>query len=259
MTSEMKNETSKIKIVLVEDEAILAQDITLKLNKFNYQVTNTVQSADEAINVLTQNSDIQLIIIDIKIKGDKDGIELAQFINANYDIPFIFLTSHADEESVQRAKLTNPSAYLLKPFNERQIGIAIELALTNFSLKFKSTDNSAKKQNEDVNEILKIKDSLFLKKNNHFERVLIDEIQYIEAESNYTTIYTKSDKYLYSMVLKKLEKELPTTKFLRVHRSYIVNISSVLGFQGNMLFLKDKKIPVSKSNHDIVFKLFKTI
>lgn len=259
MNDEIKNETSKIKILLVEDETILAQDITIKLNKFNYEVIDTVQSADEAMKVLSQNSDIQIILIDIKIKGNKDGIELAQYINTNYDIPFIFLTSHADEDSVQRAKLTNPSAYLLKPFNERQIGIAIELALVNFSLKNSSSENITSKRNSTDNEILKIKDSLFLKKNNHFERVLIDKIQYIEAESNYTTIHTSTDKYLYSMVLKKLEKELPSTKFLRVHRSYIVNISSVLGFQGNMLFLKDKKIPVSKSNHDIVFNLFKTI
>lgn len=256
----MKQLDFKIKILVVEDEVLLAQDIALRLNKANYEVIGIAESANQAIALLIKTADVHIILIDIMIKGDKDGIELAQLINESFSIPFIFLTSHADLKVVERAKRVNPSAYLLKPFNDRQISIAIELALTNFSKQSRGHEELKEIQfTEKDNAVLKIKDSLFLKKNHHFERVPIDEILFLEADNNYSTIYTNNDKFLYALPLKKLEQQLPSDKFLRVHRSYIVNISAVQGFEGNILFLKTKKIPVSKSNHDSVFKLFKTI
>ncbi|WP_299223916.1 LytTR family transcriptional regulator DNA-binding domain-containing protein [uncultured Psychroserpens sp.] len=256
----MSSTSSKIKVLIVEDEIILSQDISLRLKNFGYEVVGIADSAFQAINILRAVRDVDIILMDIMIRGEKDGIELAEMINKSYDIPLIFLTSHADVKLVKRAKEVNPCAYLLKPFNDRQMAIAIELALVNFSQKAPEKDLLKEyKFSKNENEVLKIKDSLFLKKNHRFERVLLNEIQFLQAENNYTTIHTKLDDFLYSMVLKKLEIKLPVDRFLRVHRSYIVNIQAVQGFEGNMLFIKDHKIPVSKSHQQKVFKLFRTI
>lgn len=257
----MEDKKTKIGILIVEDEMLLAKDIALRLTSNNYRVLGIVDSAEKALKFIEKTPEIDLILLDIMIKGDIDGIELAARINAlSYNIPFIFLTSHADSNLVERAKKQKPYAYLLKPFNDRQLTIAIELALVNYSKQ--NENNQLLKETQfsvEDNSVLKIKDSLFLKKNNRYEKVLLNEIQFLEADNNYTTIYTKDDKFLYSVVLKKLEEQLPSDIFLRVHRSFIVNIQEVQGFQGNILFLNQKKIPVSKSNQNQVFKLFRTI
>ena len=256
----MSHQNSKIKILIVEDEILLARDLELRLVASDYEVVGIAKSAGMALYLLKEISDIDLILMDIIIEGDRDGIELAKEVNKLYNVPFIFLSSHADASIVQRAKEVNPYAYLLKPFNNRQIAIAIELALVNFSKQI--PENELLKTQEfskNDNTVLKIKDSLFLKKNHHFERVLLNEIQFLEADSNYTTIHTKLDKFLYSMVLKKMEMKLPKDRFLRVHRSFIINIQAVQGFEGNTLLIEKHKIPVSKANHSQVFNLFRTI
>ena len=106
---------------------------------------------------------------------------------------------------------------------------------------------------------MQLMDSLFLKKDHHFERVPLDEILFLKADSNYSVIHTKNGKFIYSTVLKNIEPQLPINKFLRIHRSYVVNINKVKGFEGNTLFIGDKRIPVSKSYKNDVFRLFRTI
>lgn len=251
---------AKVKILIVEDEILLAQDIALRLGAMNYEVVGIKKSVTDTLEYMNENTNIDIILIDITLKGQQDGIELARIVNDIYKIPFIFLTAHADENIVQRAKVVNPYAYILKPFNDRQVSIAIELALLNFS---KNTPEKnifeSQKINHSENQVMQIKDSLFLKKDHHFRRVPLSNILFIQADSNYSTIHTTSEKFVYAIVLKKIEKELPVDKFLRVHRSYIINVDNINGFEGNLLFIGTKKIPVSKAHKDRVFKLFRTI
>ena len=256
----MLNKTLKVKVLIVEDEILLAQDIKQILTAMGYEIIGTAPTAIMALQLLEKNHEVDIILIDIILKGDIDGIELANLVNLKYNIPFIFLTSHADNALVERAKSVNPYAYILKPFNGRQICVAIELALVNIANKTPEKELLEEKNfNNTDNQALKINDSLFLKKDHYFERVPLKEIQFLEADSNYCTVHTKTARFMYSMVLKKIEAQLPTNQFLRTHRSYVVNIQSVNGFEGNTLFIGDKKIPVSKTYKDIVFKQFHTI
>ncbi|WP_299769140.1 LytTR family transcriptional regulator DNA-binding domain-containing protein [uncultured Dokdonia sp.] len=256
----MHTNNNKVQVLIVEDEIIVAQDIRDRLTDMNYEVIATAPSVDKAVAVIETHPTIDIIMIDIILKGDRDGIALARIINERFQIPFIFLTSHADSSLVERAKEVNPYAYILKPFNDRQVNIAIELALMNFSNKTPGKDVfTSEKESQKKAEVLQIKDSLFLKKNHHFERVPLKEILFIQADNNYCTIYTKSKKFLYAVVLKKIESQLPPANFIRTHRSYVVNINLVTGFEGNLLFMDEHKIPVSKSQKELVFKLFKTI
>lgn len=251
---------ARVKLLIVEDEILLANDIANKLSDNNYYIIGIADTVKTALEFLKNNQDIDMVLIDIMLKGDFDGIELARFINEKYQIPFLFLTSHADNYIVERAKSVKPHAYLLKPFNDRQVCIAIELALKNFSNKAAENEMHGKKQfTATENQVLNINDSLFLKKNNHFERVPLQEILYLEADNNYCTVYTKANRFIYSVGLNKIEEQLPTSRFMRVHRSYVVNINSVSGFEGNMLYISDNRIPVSRANRDDVFKRFRTI
>lgn len=247
----------KVKILVVEDEIIVAHDIAKRLSLMNYEVVGIASTGESALLLLSKHPDVDLLLIDIVLKGTLDGIELAHIINQKYEIPFVFLTSHDDNQFVERAKSAKPHAYVLKPFNDRQLSVTIALALANFAHN-SFEDNSFSHKNP-LNPVLQIKDSLFLKKEQHFERVPLKEILFLKAESNYSTIHTKSNRFIYSMVLGKIEDHLPIDSFCRVHRSYVVNVHLIDGFEGNVLFIGKNRIPVSKSNRDAVFKLFHKI
>lgn len=244
-----------VKILIVEDEFMISEDIAMRLEDFGYNVISCASNAKEALSILNEK-DVDLALLDVNIDGEIDGIELSKIITEKYNIPFIFLTSLASKTIVERAKECNPSAYLLKPFNDRQVQIAIEIALENFaeeiSPKKVETPNNISFPH---NAVISIKDSLFLKKDKHFERVRLQNITFVSAESNYATIHTETEKYLYSGVLKKIENKLPKKNFIRVHRSYIVNIDYITAFEGNDLYLGEKIIPLSKKYKDHFFKL----
>lgn len=251
--------SERVKILVVEDEILLAQDIALRLSK-QYEVVGIAASVAQAIELLEEHPNVDIVLSDIKLKGDRDGIELGQMINDKYFVPFIFLTSHADKALVERAKAVRPAAYMLKPFNDREIPIAIELALTNYSNEVSEPVMHQKKPFPDTeNRVLQIADRLFLKKDNHFQRVALNEILLLEADGNYTTIYTQADQYIYSTVLRKMEEKLPSERFMRVHRSFIINIDAVEGFEGNTLFVKEKRVSVSKQYREQVFNVFNAL
>lgn len=256
----METTHNKVNILVVEDEFLLAEDIIDRLTAMNYNIVGHATSADEAIQILDNTPHIDLLLLDIIIKGGRDGIELARIVNEKHQIPFIFLTSNADTHMVERAKSVNPYAYMLKPFNDRQVGIAIEMALVNYSKNTPEANfNTEPETNTETNTVLQIKDCLFLKKDHHYNKVFLDDILLIEADNNYSTIYTEKEKYLYSVVMKKVEQQLPPNIFMRTHRSFIVNISRIDGYEGNQLFIGKHRVPISKSYKETVFKLFNTI
>lgn len=102
---------------------------------------------------------------------------------------------------------------------------------------------------------MKTTNSIFLKKNSSFQRVNIEDITLLEADNNYTTIHTNDEKYVYAVVLKKIEAKMPKSHFMRVHRSYMINLQAVEGFEGNTLFIQNKRIPVSRQYREEIFGL----
>lgn len=122
---------NKTKILVVEDEIIVAKDIQNSLIKLGYDVPATASSfasAMEKIEMLRPN----LVFLDIKLKGELDGINIAEEIKKNYHIPVIFLTSFVDKVTLDRAKITEPYGYLVKPFNESDLQTTVEMALYKF-------------------------------------------------------------------------------------------------------------------------------
>ena len=119
---------NKVKILIVEDETIVALDIKSAIQKLGYEVTNTATSCDEALKCISQNEP-DIILMDINIKGSKDGIETTQEIQKIKNIPVIYLTAYADDDTIKRAVQTNPIGYLTKPFKREELKSTILLGL----------------------------------------------------------------------------------------------------------------------------------
>lgn len=116
------------KILIVEDEAVVSLDIARRLERMGYEISARVASSEDAISAIEVDAP-DLILMDINLQGNSDGIEAAEKIDRNYQIPVIYLTAYAGEGTLQRAKETSPYGYILKPFKERELRAAIEVAL----------------------------------------------------------------------------------------------------------------------------------
>jgi CheY-like chemotaxis protein len=119
------NET---KILIVEDETVIDMEIEYCLHNFGYQVTSIANSGEEAIQKADEDKP-DLILMDIRIQGEQDGIEVAEIIREKFGIPVVFSTAHLDKEKIERAKITMPFGYVLKPIQERDLKVTLEMAL----------------------------------------------------------------------------------------------------------------------------------
>lgn len=124
--------TDKLRILIIEDEAIIAEDIRDMLTALGYQVDGIINHGDKAIDYLSFHTP-DLVLCDIHIKGSQDGISVAESIRAKKKIPFIYLTSLSDRQTLERAKRTLPYGYIVKPFDERDLVSAIEVAWFKFT------------------------------------------------------------------------------------------------------------------------------
>ena len=119
------------RILIVEDEAIVAKDIELRLKEMGYDVTGMVATGEKALTILS-TIPTDLVLMDINLKGKMDGIDTASLVRKTHDIPVVFLTAYADGPTFERAKLTDPFGYILKPFEERALQIHIEIAFHKY-------------------------------------------------------------------------------------------------------------------------------
>ena len=132
------------RVLIVEDEPIIAADIESTLMKGDYIISGIAYSSVQALDML-YSRDIDLALLDISIKGDMDGIEIAAIIKEKYHLPFIFITSFSDQLTLQRAKLTMPYGYIVKPFKDRDILSSIEIALYRFDMDSHQAELSLQK------------------------------------------------------------------------------------------------------------------
>ena len=134
-------------VLIVEDEAVLAIGMEYSLEEFGYEVTGIETTANNAIKHVKLNQP-DIILMDIKLKGEKSGIDAAKFIWSNYKIPVVFLTSFSDDKTVKNAMNSEPYGYLIKPCREDELKVAIETALHKHNYFFKNKDSIQLDQNE---------------------------------------------------------------------------------------------------------------
>ena len=131
----------KIKVGIVEDEIIIAETISLALKKLGYLPTKPAYSYESAISML-ESEKPDIVLLDINLNDELDGVDLAHYINANYSLPIIFLTANSDRNTIDRSKQTRPNAFLVKPFSNEDLFSAIEIAHFNHEIQTEENKNT---------------------------------------------------------------------------------------------------------------------
>ena len=250
--------TNDILILIVEDDIIIATDLQMRLQRLGYQVVGIAKSSTEALPLFQQN-EIDLLLMDINIQGSKDGIETAQLLQSHKVVPLIYLTALSDKETIERAKITRPSAYLTKPFNEIDLQVAIDIAINNFAFQRKVAEpHQQNLPNADLtaDNILRMNDKLFVKQNYRFQKLQIADIQFIKADNHYSDIVLEKRKITLRMSLQSILERLQSEELTRIHRSYAVNMSCIDEFNDTEIIIGKNSIPIGQSYKAAFLKRF---
>ncbi|MEO9893186.1 response regulator [Aurantibacter sp.] len=239
----------KKRILIVEDDMIIGANISMQLINLGYEVDGLVARGEDAIAHAANNIP-DLLLLDINLKGVLNGIETAERINQLYNIPIIYLTANSDDVTFKKAKDTFPKAFITKPFNKLNLQRTI-------SLVFADVNEVSKKSSESNLEVLE--DRIFVRHYGKMEKLMLKDILFIEADRNYSNIITKSGKFLLTSTLKSMEGKLPANQFLRVHRSFIVNVTNLDVVAEDYLEINRKVIPLSKSHKELLMGRIRTV
>lgn len=242
-----------ITILVVEDEAVLAMDLSDLLEEEGYYVIGTANNGRKALSLFEQNR-VDLILCDINIKGDWDGIETIQQLRAVRPVATIYLTALTDKQTLDRALETHPAAYLIKPVNLPGLRAAVELALRQFVRQAEpdapavpTTTNALLREGSGGETILQIDDYVFIKHNYQFVKVRLDDIDWLEADSAHTTIVTATHRYTLRLTLGNLLERLNYRRLIRIHRSFAVNLNRVGTFNEHEVTVRTQTIPLGRS------------
>ncbi len=242
---------STIKILIVEDELIIAEDMKGMLREMEYEVIGMAGDCGEAEEILAHDIP-DLALIDIHLRSGDDGITLAKSIRDKYQIPIIFITSYSDKTTVERAKQVRPEGYIVKPFEKADLYTAIEIALFNYSNPLRSGAGVEKEETESV----VIRDSIFIRKDYMLIKVRFDDLIWIRSELNYLELHCRENKHLVRSTLKDFLEKLPSEMFFQVHKSYCINVKHVTAIDHNNIFLNDVQIPIGRSYLDTIKRIF---
>ncbi len=233
--------SDKIKILIVEDEMIIAAKISLQLNQLGYEVCGLLPRGEDALTHIAENRP-DIVLLDIQLNGKLDGIETGRLLTEKAGIPIIYITANSDEATFNRAKATKPSAFISKPFKQIDLQRAIELTIS----RMKSPEESSEPSSQEDKEMPTIlKDRIFVKHKERMVKIMFANILLIEAVRNYSKVITSQNEYLLSVTLKKIEDKLPESIFVRIHRSYLVNILLIEEVGEHQVFIESREIPMS--------------
>ena len=230
----------KTSVLIVEDSSLVADEISMKLSRNGIGIAGVCATGEEAIEILkTKIPD--LIIMDIGLAGALDGISTAQLINQTINIPVIYLTDDTNRTTVDRAKKTFPASYLGKPFNEAELVRAVEIAVSNA-------------RGEKGNTINVLPDHVFIKEGDAYIKIPYQEIVCLEADRAYCKIITTSKTHTQSTNMNNILEKISHKDFVRVHRSYVVNITKITELDGNIIRLGNHKVEMSRGMREELLK-----
>tara|TARA_R110002050_G_scaffold184989_3_gene318780 strand:- start:10098 stop:10844 length:747 start_codon:yes stop_codon:yes gene_type:complete len=245
----------KVNVLIIEDTPAESNRLIKVLEANNYNIVGVATSFKDGLEFF-YNHAIDIVVIDIFLKGNPDGISFAETISVspNASKPFVFLTSSTDRKIFERAKLTQPFSYLMKPFNELEILYALEMAVE----KFYAQPDVFLGDEEDT---IISKDYLFIKKGKSLKKVLITDIIYIEVEEKYCNIITIKEKFVILISLTKILKLLDESVFSRTHRNYIVNTAKIIEIipADNLIILSGNHKAILSDSYKKILKKIRTL
>jgi|GEM_PF-781295 len=258
-TSDTQAPGASLRVLIVEDEPLYALQLRICLDELGYLALGPAPDATQAL-ALFNSAQPDLVLLDIGLHGDVDGINLAGLLRAQRpDLPLLFITAFSDRATFERAKALGPLAYVNKPFTVPAVQYAIELAVQQMAITsanpsdglhrtadWHPTPPSVSKAPwpEDV----LVRDAFFIKNRDRLLKIERANVQTIEASGDYSLLRTVSmGQYLLSLSLTRLEEKLAGTSFLRVHRSWLVNMDLVdeVLLHENSIRLGNLHVPVS--------------
>lgn len=248
-----------IYVLVVEDESIVSKDIQHSLKKLGYHIAGAAASGEKALELIKYESP-DIILMDIMLKGNMNGIEVSEIVKKEFNIPIIFLTAYADESTLSKAKLTEPYGYIIKPFKEIDLHTSIEMAL----YKHKKA-RELEKERDFLYSLVDNKEVtdgfIFVKSNSKLIKLKTEAIYFIEALKDYVVINTFDSRYTIHSTMKEIEQKMGTIEFIRVHRSFIVRIDKIASIDfPNLNLEKEKKtIPIGGSFRENLTKRIRLV
>lgn len=228
--------------LIVEDEFLIAETISEILTNIGFSKIRMVSTVEEAISEIEFRKP-QIVLTDINLGREKTGIDLGNLLHTKYHIPFIYITSHSSPEILGKAKHTRPNAYIIKPFKNEDLMVAIELAL------FNSTTN--------INNTLAFQE-LIVKEGRAIVRLNCDDIKWMETEGNYTTInLVDAKRRVVRIPISELQQQLPTQQFVRIHKSYLINKKHITELRTNSVIIQENELPIGRAYQAFVSDFFK--
>ena len=234
---------SNVKILVVEDDDTNLLTLEAALFNLGYADWLHADSSEAALEIIKSNKP-DVILMDISIKGNLDGIGFAKAIK-HLGVPVIFITGFDDAETHRKAKVVNPNAYLVKPFNNLTLETAIDAATRSFVETVSTTEENFESPPSDVI----LKDCIFIKNGTILQKVLFADILWIKSEGNYSIIYTEQKKFAIRISLSRILERLPDVMFVRVHKRYSVQIALIdrIDTFYKELYIGKNNIPIGRT------------
>jgi len=230
---------ARIKILAVEDDDLYADNLRMVAEKLNYDLLGILSNPEEVL-LMVDATKPDVLLMDIDLGTETDGIELTGRINDLKNIPVIYVTSFRSGEIMDRAMATRPEGYILKPYDAAQLEAAIELAVfrKQHELEIFAGQQDAVALN-----------AIFVKEGTCLTKVMLDDITCIKAYDKYCFVFTREKKYFLNTPFKNVLPRFPKDNFLQVHRSYLINLKAIdkIKPQQNILEVAGMEVPVSKS------------
>jgi two-component system response regulator LytT len=213
------------KILIVDDEVLIAEFLKDVLLELGYRAMDMAHSKTQAL-LKIQGFVPDLVLLDIRMRDEFEGIEVAELINEKYKLPFIYITAQSDIDIIQKALSTKPAGYITKPFKKADVYAAIRLV---------------EEERSNAERYFVFKDGYDTVK------LPLGEILYAQSSGNYVDVFCTTKKYTLRNTIEWLSENIPGELFKRVHRSYIVNISKLTRTSAKSVFINELEIPVSRS------------
>jgi DNA-binding LytR/AlgR family response regulator len=243
-----------IRVLVVEDEPIYADQLEAYLQDLGCEFIGPAADARMALSLFRTEA-VDLVLLDVHLRGLIDGIELAGQLQALRPVPLIFLTSRADDEAFDRARPLGPAAYLIKPVAFDALKRALALAIDSFTAPAASTPSVSTSQ-----PLAKLPETLFIKENGLLEKIRISEIQSVEADNKVCRLVLAGRVVVVRMPLREVMRHLPPDHFVQIQRSYYINLYYLERFDPvrNLAQVGEQVLPVSQTyHHELLRRLYK--
>ena len=232
-------------ILIVEDELIIAAGIESAVRRMGHVPLEPVDNSDDALAALARQP-VDLVLMDINIEGDTDGIATALLVRRQFATPVVFLTAQSDAATLNRAKLARPAGYVLKPFTDDALRVQVELALAAPPAPTPAPIEPLVAE-APTGDGTAIAQYFFVKKGATYIKLRVADIRYLDALENYVRLHTTQGQFVVYSTLKELEARLPSPPFVRAHRSHVVNLDQVQGYEEGCVLFGQEAVPVSRS------------